>query len=112
MKSIEVTNYINKYDPDKRQRLEGIREIIHETIPSIQEKLWTSVPCFYNEEKMILIRVFGKHINLVADTINQHKDEFEGYKITPKGMLQILDIQEVPEAGIRTFVKDCGNNIK
>lgn len=92
----EITEYFAKYESGKLERLETIRTLIHENIPEIKEKMWTKVPCFYNDKVSIVIRVFDDHINFIADTVSQFKDELVGYKITPKGMLQIFDNQEIP----------------
>lgn len=86
----EITEYFSKYEPEKIKRLETIRTLIHESIPEINEKVWTKVPYFYIGEVSIVIRVFGDHINFITDTVGQYKDELLEYKITPKGMLQIL----------------------
>ncbi len=100
----EITDYFNKYDDSKIAKLETIRTIIHENIQDIQEKLWTKVPCFYKDKWMILIRVFDDHINFIADSVVQYKDELKDYKITPKGMLQIFDNQELPEETLKKII--------
>ena len=100
----EITDYFNKYDDIKTAKLETIRTIIHENIQDIQEKLWTKVPCFYKGKRMILIRVFDDHINFIADSVVQYKDELKDYKITPKGMLQIFDNQELPEETLKKII--------
>jgi len=112
MKSIEVTEYINKFDSSRIKRINEIRDLIHEILPDINEKLWTGVPCFYSDDKFILIRIFSKHVNIVADSILKYKNSFEGYSITPKGMLQILDTQKIPSKGMRQMLKACGKSIK
>ena len=91
----EVTEYFAKYD-NKFERLEEIRKMIHTSIPSVDEKLWWKVPCFYTEEKNIVIRVFQNHINFITDNVLEYKEQLHDYKITTKGMLQIFDEQELP----------------
>jgi uncharacterized protein YdhG (YjbR/CyaY superfamily) len=100
----EITKYFAKYEPEKKVRLETIRTLIHENIPGINEKMWTKVPCFYTDKMSIVIRVFGDHINFFTDSVLQHKDEFLEYKITPKGMLQIFDDQELPLVGLKNAI--------
>lgn len=104
----EITDYFNKYEDIKKAKLETIRTIIHENIQDVQEKLWTKVPCFYKGKRTILIRVFDDHINFIADSVVQYKDELNDYKITPKGMLQIFDNQELPEETLKKIILQLG----
>ncbi len=103
----EITGYIAKYETAKKERLETIRIMIHESITEIHEKMWTKVPCFYTNRMKIIIRVFDDHINLVADSVIQYKNELTGYVITPKGMLQIFDNQELPKATLKKIFCAC-----
>lgn len=104
----EVTDYFAKYESDKIERLETIRTLIHENIPEVNEKMWAKVPCFYTDKKSIVIRVFSDHINFIADTVVQYRDELLEYKITPKGMLQIYDDQELPLSILKKIICTCG----
>ncbi|WP_105616360.1 DUF1801 domain-containing protein [Vallitalea okinawensis] len=106
-RSQEVTEYIAKYDSEKIKRLEIIRTLIHDSVSEIDEKMWTKVPCFYTDDFSIVIRVFGDHMNFIADTVVQYKDELLDYKITPKGMLQIFDNQELPLDTLKKIICSC-----
>lgn len=103
----EITEYFVKYETEKIERLETIRTLIHENIPAINEKMWTKVPCFYANKVSIVIRVFNDHINFINDTVVQYKDELLEYKITPKGMLQIFDNQELPLGTLKKIICAC-----
>lgn len=100
----EITEYFAKYEPEKVERLEIIRTLIHECIPEINEKMWTKVPCFYTDNVTFVIRVFGDHINFITDKVIQYKDELVEYKITPKGMLQLFDNQELPLGTMKKII--------
>ena len=39
---------------------------------------------------------FKDHVNIEAQAVELHKEELAGYKITPKGMLQIYLKQDIP----------------
>jgi uncharacterized protein YdhG (YjbR/CyaY superfamily) len=103
----EITEYFAKYEQKKVVRLETIRTLIHENIQGINEKMWTKVPCFYTNKGSIVIRVFGDHINFISDTVVQYKDELFEYKITPKGMIQIFDNQELPLEALKKIICAC-----
>jgi len=44
---------------------------------------------------------FKDHINIEAQAVIQHKEELSGYKITPKGMLQIYLNQDIPTNALK-----------
>jgi uncharacterized protein YdhG (YjbR/CyaY superfamily) len=102
----EITDYFKQYEDEKRKRLECIRNLIHEEIPEISEKMWTGVPCFYLEKQYIVIRVFKDHINIFANKIGIYKSVLSGYRITPKEALQIFDNQEIPLEILRKIFSD------
>ncbi len=62
----------------------------------ICEKLWAKLPSYYAGEKFVRLIPFKDHINVEAAAVVSHGDELSGYKITPKGMLQIFAGQELP----------------
>ncbi|MBS7528071.1 hypothetical protein KHM83_15400 [Fusibacter paucivorans] len=107
-----VTAYFQQFDSIKNERLETLRTYFHTFDETLSEKLWTSVPCFFNNEKKIVIRVFKDHINIAADSIIANASHFDGYQITPKGMLQIFDDQPLPIEGLKCVVNTCGNAMK
>lgn len=80
----KITDYMEKYDPIKVERLRNIRNLIHENVPHINEKLWTKVPCFYNNNRSIVLRVFADHVNIFAEPIILFKEELTDYVITQK----------------------------
>lgn len=108
-RSEEITKYFAKYGSDKKERLDIIRNLIHDNLLNINEKMWTKVPCFYIEEMMIVLRVFDDHINFIADTVIDHKEALKDYKITPTGMLQIFDDQELPVDTLKKII--CASRI-
>ena len=61
-----------------------------------EEKLWAKLPSFYVGDNFIRLIPFKDHMNIEAQAITKHANELAGYKITPKGMLQLYLKQEVP----------------
>lgn len=71
--------------------------------------MWAKLPSYYVGEYFVRLIPFKDHINIEAQTVNQHKDDLEGYKITPKGMLQIYINQDIPgEVLTQIFVETLG----
>jgi uncharacterized protein YdhG (YjbR/CyaY superfamily) len=94
--NLEISKYIDKFEGTKKERLAVIRNLIHESVPEIKEKIWARIPSFYIEKEMIQILAFKDHINIFANQIINNKDALSKYKITDKGTLQIYDKQDIP----------------
>lgn len=58
--------------------------------------MWAKLPSYYVGEHFVRLIPFKDHINIEAKQIVYHKDKLTGYKITPKGMLQIYPNQNIP----------------
>ena len=92
-----IRDYVEGYCKSIQLLFIEIRDLIIKSVPcEIEEKLWAKLPSFYVGEKFIRIIPFKDHINIEAYTIIKHKLQLEGYKITPKGMLQIYLNQDIP----------------
>ncbi len=97
MMDSSVREYIENYSLEIIEMYKKLRELILEsTSQQIEEKLWAKLPSYYVGEKFVRLIPFKDHINIEAMAIMQHKNELTGYKITPKGMLQIYLNQTVP----------------
>jgi len=93
----ETDNYIQKYCVEIRERFYKIKELIQQSVPfEVEEKLWANLPSYYAGEKFVRLIPFKDHINIEAESIKEYTDELKGYKITPKGMLQIYLNQDIP----------------
>ena len=58
--------------------------------------MWAKLPSYYIGEAFVRLIPFKDHINIEAQAAIQHKEELEGYKFTPKGMVQIYLKQDIP----------------
>jgi hypothetical protein len=93
----QVNNYLEKFPAEIVDLFDGIRDIIFDTDSAKpQEILWAKLPSYYVGKAFVRIIAFKDHVNIEAKAIAKHKDELSGYKITPKGMLQIFVGQEIP----------------
>lgn len=93
----QVSIYLEKFPAEIVDLFNGIRNIIFDTDSAKpQEILWAKLPSYYVGESFVRIIAFKDHINIEAKAMAEHKDELSGYKMTPKGMLQIFVGQEVP----------------
>ena len=93
----QVREYIDKYPSEIVDMYNNIRQIIFDSISSEpEETLWAKLPSYYVGETFVRLIPFKDHINIEANAISEYKDVLSGYKVTPKGMLQIFLKQELP----------------
>lgn len=93
----QVKAYIEKYPVEIIDLYQQLRQLIFESAASApEETLWARMPSYYVGESFVRLIPFKDHINIEAKAIMQHKEELAGFKITPKGMLQIYVKQDVP----------------
>ena len=92
-----VKGYLNKYPEEIVNLFNEIKNIIYDSISlNIEEKLWANIPSYYVGESFIRLIAFKDHINIEATKIINYKEQLNGYRITPKGMLQVFANQEAP----------------
>ena len=97
-----IRGILEKYSPEINELYENLRTLIYESIAvPIEEKLWAKLPSYYVGENVVRFIPFKDHINVEASAVIQHKDKLTGYKITPKGLLQIYLEQAIPNDVIK-----------
>ncbi len=103
----DIYNYLERFEEQTKQRFCDLHKLIYESISgNIDEKLWAKLPSFYVNDNFVRLIPFKDHINIEAKAVVFHKDKLAGYKITPKGMLQIFHNQQVPSELLKTIFKE------
>ena len=93
----QVRKYMAEYPLEIIELFNDLRKLILENVScEIEEKLWAKLPSYYVEENFVRLIPFKDHINIEAQAVLKYKEKLTGYKITPKGMLQIFLKQDVP----------------
>ena len=93
----QVKKYREKYPADIIDMFNNLRQIIFDSVScELEEKLWAKLPSYYVGKSYVRLIEFKDHINIEAQAVISHKEELAGYKITPKGMLQIYLKQDIP----------------
>lgn len=93
----QVKDHIDKYPSEIIDMYNNIRQVIIEsTSCEPKEALWAKLPSYYVGGSFVRLIPFKDHINIEAQAVIQHKGELTGYKITPRGMLQIYLTQDIP----------------
>jgi len=94
----QIKEYLEKYPSEITTMYNTLRNLIFDSAPSEpQETLWAKIPSYYIGDSFVRLIPFKDHINIEAKAVLEHKEELSGYKITPKGMLQVFIKQEIPE---------------
>ena len=93
----QIKMYIEKYPTEIVDMFKELRQLIYDSVSfELEETMWAKLPSYYAGENFVRLIPFKDHINIEAQAVIQHKEELIGYKITPKGMLQIYVNQNVP----------------
>lgn len=109
----QVKVLVEKY-PDRIQSLyNDLRHLVLESVsPAPDESLWARLPSYYAGKSFVRLIPFNDHINIEAQAVLRHTAELDGYKVTPKGMLQISPEQELPRGILaRIFSETLGERL-
>ncbi len=101
----EIDELLGKFSTEIKELYIKLRDVIY-SVAEPDEELWARLPSYYVGEKFVRLIPFKDHINIEAAAIPCHKDGLAGYKITPKGMLQIFIGQEVPCEELKKIIKE------
>lgn len=106
----QVKEYIGKFSGEIIELFDKLRTTVFDSVScSPEETLWARLPSYYVGEDFVRLIPFKDHINIEAKAVIRHKEELAGYKITPKGMLQIYLKQDIPvEVLKRIFAETLG----
>ena len=98
----QVKEYIDKYPSEIVDMYNNLRQMIFDSAScEPEETLWAKLPSYCVGESFVRLIPFKDHINIEAQAVMQHKEELTGYKITPKGMVQIYLKQDIPYEVLR-----------
>lgn len=103
----QVKAYLDQYPDEIIALYIRFREMIFESAScKPKEILWAKLPSYYVGDSFVRLIPFQDHINIEAQAVIQHKEELAGYKITPKGMLQVYFTQEIPYQVFQQIVRE------
>ena len=103
----QVRKYVEQYPSAIVNMYHALRTLILDSVPAApQEKLWEKLPSYYVGEAFARLISFKDHINIEASAAAVHRQELAGYKMTPKGMLQIFLGQDIPGDAFRQIFEE------
>lgn len=103
----QLTEYISKYPEEVTALFMRLRQLILEGSPAVpDERMWAKLPSWYVGEAFVRLIPFKDHVNVEAAAMLPHKDELTGFKLTPKGMLQLRPADTLPEELLRQIFSE------
>ena len=96
--NLQVQKTIGKYPLEVIDLFTHLRKLLFDSVSGeITETMWAGMPSYYLAGRFIRLIPFKDHINVEANAIAGHTEQLQGYKMTPKGMLQLFVKQPVPD---------------
>lgn len=87
---------IGKLPREVQEMFLELRKLIYSVAPSVEERMWAGLPSYYIGKAFVRLISFKDHVNIEASAIPDYKARLDGYKFTPKNMLQIFVGQTIP----------------
>lgn len=106
----QIKEYIDKFPNDIIDMYIVLRKLIFDSVSSeLQETMWAKLPTYYVGESFVRLIPFKDHINIEARAVSVNTELLSGYKVTPKGMLQIFLKQDIPTDVLKKiFIETLG----
>ncbi len=101
-----VDTYLASLAEPERAELERIRQIIHQTVPGVEEVISYGMPGFkYNGHILVWFAAFKDHMSLfpTGGPIKTLKDKLKHYKVS-KGTIQFTLDNPLPEPLIKEIL--------
>ena len=93
----QVREHLTRYPQEIFDMYEQLRTMIYACASrEPEETLWAKLPSYYVGAAFVRLIPFKDHINIEAQAVLWHAEALAGYRITPKGMLQIYLKQAIP----------------
>ena len=104
-----VDAYIANAVKEAQPILQKLRQLIKETLPKCEEKIWYNVPFYFTDGEVVGFSVLKKHVSVgvgadVMTETEREKLEAAGYP-TGKGIFQIKFDQKIPTEHLKRLLK-------
>lgn len=101
-----ISEYIDGFEGDIKDRLNILRNIVYEVVPDCLEKISWNMPTFYYNENMVHFAVAKNHIGFypTPSPIAFFSEELKDYK-TSKGAIQFPNNRPIPYDLVKEIIK-------
>jgi uncharacterized protein YdhG (YjbR/CyaY superfamily) len=102
-----VTEYIQSFPAETRQRLQAIRDVVLQEIPEAEEVIKYDMPMYVYKGNLVGFAAWKKHIGLypVTPAMEASLPELTTYPTSGKGTVQFLHTKPLPLDLIRKIVQ-------
>lgn len=109
-----ITEYIESFAPETRERLEAIREVIKQEVPQAEEAIKYDMPMFVYKGNLVGVASWKKHIGLypVTSAMLVALPELSEYPTSGKGTVQFPHNKPLPLELIRKIVQYRLNEVE
>ncbi|WP_285008775.1 iron chaperone [Pedobacter faecalis] len=94
-----IDEYQVTFPAETQDRMQQIREIIHEVCPDAEEVISYQIPCFKYKGYLIYYSAYAKHISLSypfsAELLSHFKADLQPYKVS-KSAIQLPNAEPLP----------------
>ncbi len=104
--SAAVEACLSRYSGEVRGLFLALRSLVLGAAEGVEEKMWARLPSYYAGESFVRLIPCKDHVNVEARAIAHSREKLSGYRLTPKGMLQVFPPQPIPEAALGDIFRD------
>lgn len=105
-KSQEITTYIQQFPTEIQERMETIRDLIHQEAPTATETISYGIPTFVLKKNLVHFAAYQKHIGFypTPSAIRAFSEQLQDYQ-TSKGTIQLPNNKALPLELIRQMIR-------
>lgn len=101
-----VDHYFSKLNPQQREALEALRELVLSSVEGVEETISYGMPAYKFKGVLVYYGAFKKHYSFFpGGVVERYAEQLKDYKIS-KGTLQIAYKQKAPLKVITQIIKD------
>lgn len=102
-----IDDYHEVFSGESLSRMKIIRQIMHDVVPDVEERISYQVPCFKYNGYLIYYAAFAKHVSIshpFSQAFLEHfKTDLEGLKVS-KSVIQIPNDKPFPEKLVKDII--------
>ena len=102
-----IDDYLQKVEPEKREYLQHIRQIIHEMVPGVEESISYLMPTFkVDGHRLLYFAAFKHHISLfsASDGMVKSVEGLAPYR-TSTGTIQVKMDNPLSDDQLRSIIR-------
>lgn len=103
-----IEEYHHAYPAEVQERMQAIRDVVHEVVPEVEEMISYQIPCFKYKGYLIYYSAYTNHISLShpfsEGLLKTFDKELKKYKVS-KSAIQFPNKEELPLDLIKRIVE-------